>query len=257
MIYHSKKNYVKVAMILAAGFGTRLGSITEQIPKALVKLNGVSILDRCIGKILQLDSISKIIINTHYKADQIKTHLEKYQNDKIPIILSEEEQILETGGGIMNAMHNIACESFVIMNVDILLLDKITNSLQKLIEFWDPEKMDALLLLVDKNRVKDYIGTQFNGDFNLNAAGKIFHSQDSNDLVYIGAAILSPAFFKDQVIGKFPLSKILFQSNEYTCNQYKYYGMLLPETSIWFDIGTPETLDIAAKHLLLKNEIFF
>jgi MurNAc alpha-1-phosphate uridylyltransferase len=109
------------AMILAAGRGTRLQALTENTPKALVKAGGMSMLERLILK-MKVQGVDEIIINVHHLADKIISFLEQkdYQNVRIHVS-DEREELLETGGGILNAAELLkGDEAFIVHNVDIL-----------------------------------------------------------------------------------------------------------------------------------------
>ena len=106
------------AMILAAGFGKRLGDITENKPKPLVQVQGKCLIDHHIEKLL-FAKIKQITINTHYLAEQIANHVTSKYSDSADISIVYEKEILGTGGGILNATKNFGSEDFVVINSDI------------------------------------------------------------------------------------------------------------------------------------------
>ena len=109
------------AFILAAGLGTRLAPLTLDKPKALVELKGVTLLERAIRKVNELE-VSEIIINIHHYGDQIVEFLKSKKNFNLPISLSDERgQLLDTGGAILKAKHLLGNEEpFLLYNVDVL-----------------------------------------------------------------------------------------------------------------------------------------
>ena len=108
------------AFILAAGLGTRLAPITLDRPKALVELKGITLLERAIRKVNELE-VSEIIINIHHFGDQILEFLRSKQNFNLPITISDERnQLLDTGGAILNARQLLENEPFLLYNVDVL-----------------------------------------------------------------------------------------------------------------------------------------
>ena len=107
------------AMILAAGLGTRLKPVTEYTPKALVKLNGVTLLEIAIRKLID-NNFRKIIINVHHFADQIKEFLEANTFAADIIISDESNLLLDTGGGIKFAKKYFDNTPVLIHNVDII-----------------------------------------------------------------------------------------------------------------------------------------
>jgi NDP-sugar pyrophosphorylase family protein len=109
------------AFILAAGLGTRLAPLTLDRPKALVELKGITLLERAIRKVNELE-VSEIIINIHHFGDQIVEFLKSKQSFNLPISVSDERgQLLDTGGAILKAKHLLGNEEpFLLYNVDVL-----------------------------------------------------------------------------------------------------------------------------------------
>ena len=108
---------INTALILCAGFGKRLNPITLNQPKALLKLKNVTLLENTINLIKEL-GIEKIILNTFHLKHQIKTYLNENKFDISIDIIEEGEQILDTGGGIMNMINSSTEENFLIFNPD-------------------------------------------------------------------------------------------------------------------------------------------
>lgn len=108
------------AMILAAGFGTRLRPLTNEIPKALVKIAGKPMLERTIHR-LQAAGVTDIIINTHHCADQVHHFLQNAPFPGLTIAISQEEKILDTGGGLKKAQFFFTDDRpFILHNVDVV-----------------------------------------------------------------------------------------------------------------------------------------
>lgn len=131
------------AMIFAAGLGTRLYPLTENKPKALVTINGVSLIEMVIKRLSEI-SVSEIVVNVHHFSNMLKASLpffsEKY---KIPIVISDETSFLsDTGGGLEKAQFLLQnCDAVLIHNVDI-----ITNmNLKKLVDEYWKSGADAML----------------------------------------------------------------------------------------------------------------
>src|SRR5436309_1399840 len=107
------------AMILAAGLGTRLRPLTLTSPKALVKINGVPMIEFVLKKLIEI-GIKEIVINTHHFAEQIEKYFTE-NNFPVKINFVYEKKILGTGGGIKNASRYLKdTDDFLIHNVDIL-----------------------------------------------------------------------------------------------------------------------------------------
>jgi NDP-sugar pyrophosphorylase family protein len=108
------------AIILAAGYGTRLKPLTDNLPKALVPVAGVPQLQVAIKRCLQ-EGFDEIGINLHHHADLIKTYLHQHHHFGASITLSQEESILGTGGGIKQLLMQFpATEPVPVINVDVL-----------------------------------------------------------------------------------------------------------------------------------------
>lgn len=242
--------YPTTGMILAAGFGTRLQSVLFDKPKPLAELKpNLAVLDVAVQSFLKMWQIKEIVINTHYQSQQIKEYLTRYSDALKPIIISEEKEILETGGGILKAMEECAYGTYFIRNADAVFVDRNHNILDFLSCAWNDKAMDALLLLVPITRFIDH-----KGDFFLTDNGKIISTENENNVIYTGLSIISPRFFYGYTVHKFPLSKILFSSTRESLDTSRIFGVMLPETSMWYDIGTPEALANIQEYIQLYSD---
>ena len=202
---------VKTAFILCAGLGKRLNPITLETPKPLLKLNDKTMLEKCINMIWAL-GIKKIFLNTFHLGNQISEFI---KNKKFPIdiqIINDGNEILNTGGGILNMIKNSQDENFIIFNPDTLwglnYLDEI-NNMQNL---YFSNNLENILLCVKKNLSFD---KNLKGDFNL-----INHSlrkNKDNDFIFIGCQILNKSLFNSYKLCNFSISEIwdeLLNKNE-------------------------------------------
>jgi len=202
---------VKTAFILCAGLGKRLIPMTLETPKPLLKLNDKTMLEKCINMILAL-GIKKIFLNTFHLGNQISEFI---KNKKFPIdiqIINDGNEILNTGGGILNMIKNSQDENFIIFNPDTLwglnYLDEI-NNMQNL---YFSNNLENILLCVKKNLSFD---KNLKGDFNL-----INHSlrkNKDNDFIFIGCQILNKSLFNSYKLCNFSISEIwdeLLNKNE-------------------------------------------
>jgi N-acetyl-alpha-D-muramate 1-phosphate uridylyltransferase len=231
-----KNNKPTKALVLAAGFGSRLKPLTDHTPKSLVEVGGRPMIDRVIDQIKE-QGIADIIVNTHYLADKIQDHLAKRTDVKITI--SHEPDILETGGGVLNVMQNIANEPLLVVSSDNILGGKY-NAIAQVLEEWNPEQMDFLVALKDKKNVSTYAGS---GDYSLTAEGKLSYA-DPKDFIFVGAYIVKPQFFNGWSFGKFRIPDVIAKAANTNAN--RSYGTVT--TSDWLDIGTPEFLKIANEY---------
>lgn len=232
---YSKNNKPTKALVLAAGFGSRLKPLTDHTPKSLVEVGGKPMIDRVIDQIKE-QGINDIIVNTHYLANKIHDHLAKRGDVKITI--SHEPEILETGGGVLNVMQNIANEPLLVVSSDNVLGGEY-NAIAQVLDEWNSEEMDFLVALKNKQGVLTYNGV---GDYSLTQEGKLSYS-DPKEFIFVGAYIVKPEFFSGWQLSKFRIPDVIARVAN---NTNKNYGTII--TSDWFDIGTPEFLKIANRY---------
>tara|TARA_B100000242_G_scaffold116693_1_gene81462 strand:- start:243 stop:932 length:690 start_codon:yes stop_codon:yes gene_type:complete len=202
---------VKTAFILCAGLGKRLNPMTLETPKPLLKLNDKTMLEKCINMILEL-GIKKIFLNTFHLGNQISEFI---KNKKFPIdiqIINDGNEILNTGGGILNMIKNSQDENFIIFNPDTLwglnYLDEI-NNMQNL---YFSNNLENILLCVKKNLSFD---KNLKGDFNL--INYSLRKNKDNDFIFIGCQILNKSLFNSYKLCNFSISEIwdeLLNKNE-------------------------------------------
>jgi len=130
-------------MVLAAGLGTRLRPVTETIPKPLVEIDDRTLIDHAIDR-LASTGVERVVVNIHYKAAMMAAHLSR--RDRPQIELSEEAELLDTGGGVAQALP-LLDETFFVVNGDVFWLDSKDSALLRLAGAFDPADMDAVLLL--------------------------------------------------------------------------------------------------------------
>ena len=231
---------IKKAMILAAGFGKRIYPLTLKNPKPLLKIGNETLLSNAL-KFLELFGVKQAVINVHYLREQIVEYIDKSQFNLIINIVNEKDKILDTGGGVLNAIQHFSNEPFLIINPDTIWNSHYLEEL-KLIEklFFENEKDKCSLLVVNKKKSFDQ---SFKGDFSLE--NNLINRKDKNNLnyIYTGLQIVKPEVFFSLDTKIFSINKIwdkLIESNE-------LYGM---ESNI--DFLHVSTLDIY-KSLLEKK----
>ena len=193
---------IKTAIILCAGLGKRLNPITLSTPKPLLKLNDKTMLEVCINLIMKL-GVQKVFINTFHLSDQIFRFIE---NKDFPIniqIIKEENEILNTGGGILNLINYSDDDDFIIFNPDTLWHQDYLNEITQMQNFYFSNKLNNILLLSNKDLSFD---KNFIGDFTLK--NNLLKKNEKNDLIYIGCQILNRSLFKDYKVSNFSISKI-------------------------------------------------
>ncbi|MEP3916810.1 MAG: nucleotidyltransferase family protein, partial [Parasphingorhabdus sp.] len=192
---------VDAAMIMAAGLGTRMRPLTESRPKPLVEVGGKAMIDHCLEKLVEA-GIQKAVVNVHYLADAMEAHLAASEYPIEFQISDERKQLMETGGGLVQAQPLIEQANFLCINSDNLWTDGPTNSLQRLVQAWHEEQMDALLLLVPKDAAHNYQGA---GDFHLDDQNRISRRLPGRQapLIYSGIQLISKRLLRDAPSGPF------------------------------------------------------
>tara|TARA_B100001029_G_C15036417_1_gene440444 strand:+ start:290 stop:988 length:699 start_codon:yes stop_codon:yes gene_type:complete len=221
---------IKKAIILGAGFGKRMYPITNKIPKPLIKINGVSLLEYSIKFLISL-GVKHIVINAHYLHKDIVNFIKRNKfSSKINVII-EKGKILNTGGGVFNASRKFKNQIFYVINPDTIWTKAYKKEFKKLVRSYMKNKKSTMLL-VSKNKSFD---TSFKGDFCLNSNNQITR-QKKNEFIFTGAQIIRRSIFKKRKIEPFSMNKVwdeLIKRKElngviskqkfYHINNYKIY----------------------------------
>ena len=216
---------VDQAMIMAAGFGTRMMPLTKSIPKPMININGKSLIENILEK-LHGSNICKIIINTHYLSNILSEHVSNLKVAKnLDIIFVHEEKILDSGGGVVNALSLFDNKPFFRINSDIYWED---NSIIENLNTNFDLSFDGLLGIIDK---KSFIGYNGNGDFSL-IQDKFLKIDDTDkQYVFSSVAIFSPKLFANLENKNFTLfGDYIFK--------YKKNGEGILENIYGLDLGT-------------------
>jgi len=193
---------INTALILCAGYGKRLNPLTLSEPKPLLRINETSVLENCVNLIESL-GIKKVILNTFYLKDKIKDFIEK-KNFNLDIeIVDDGQNILNTGGGILNMINSSIESNFLIFNPDTIWTKNYTKYINDMEKFYFSNQIKNILLLVNKNLSFD---KKLKGDFNL-VENKI-KLDDQNNLIFTGCQIINRDLFKYHSIQNFPISEV-------------------------------------------------
>ena len=202
------------AMILCAGFGKRLQPLTFQRPKPLLEIDNHTLLSNTIN-FLEKFGIRQVVINIHYLGEQIVDYIKKKNLSLDITIVKEEEKILDTGGGVLNAIEHFSKEPFLIINPDTIWNSSYLKELKIMHEnFISNKKSKCLILVVDKSKSFD---EKLKGDFNLK--NNLIDRKDKNNLKYIytGLQIMNPEVFSKFNEKVFSINKVwdkLIDNNE-------------------------------------------
>ena len=193
---------IKSALILCAGYGKRLQPITNDIPKPLLNIKNINLLDNSL-KFIQSIGIKKIKINTFYLGDKIQNYIESKNYPLNIDVVSDGEKILDTGGGIFNLIKQSDDEDFLILNPDTLWNSNYINTFNEMEKYYFKNKLKNLLMVVNKDKSFD---TRFKGDFSLNK--NKLTKKIENDFIYTGCQIISKKVFQNINSNIFSISEI-------------------------------------------------
>jgi MurNAc alpha-1-phosphate uridylyltransferase len=226
----------KSAMVLAAGFGARMRPLTDSMPKPLVKVAGKALLDHVLDRLSDA-GVERAVVNVHYLADQMVQHLAARTRPQI-VISDERGLLLDTGGGVVKALPELGNAPFYHLNSDTIWIDGGKPNLTRLAEAFDPQTMDALLLLAPTAGSIGYAGR---GDFAFATDG-ILRARAEREVapfVYAGAAILQPSLFAGAPQGPFSLTTLFTRA----AAAGRLAGLRLE--GLWMHVGTPDAIAAA------------
>ena len=232
---------IRQGMVLAAGLGTRMRPITDTIPKPLVKIAGKPLIDYALDT-LKAAGCEKTVVNVHWFADQMETHLATYPGMEI-VISDERGELLNSGGGLAKGLKLLAPGPAYVMNADLFWVgeawDELT-SLERLAGFFNPETMDMAMLCV---RLADTTGHDGKVDFAMGGKGELVRYRPvdgkmpaGEGVVYAGAIVMDSRLLADAPEGAFNLN--IYFDRAIAAN--RLYGLILD--GHWVTAGTPEAI---------------
>lgn len=211
-------------MLLAAGRGERLRPLTDERPKPLLEVRGQSLIERHL-QTLRDAGITIVVINLGWLGDQIVRRVGSGSRYGLEVVYSPEgDNILETGGGIHNALPLLGADPFFVVNADIFTDMPLPRKALA-------EGMQGHLVMVPQPEYRPH------GDFDLRDG--LVRNGDQPSLTFSGVAIYRPEFFAGCEAGRFPLAPMLREAAD--------AGQLSGEvySGTWMDVGTPERLRAA------------
>ncbi len=232
------------AMLFAAGLGTRLQPFTNHHPKALAVVNEQTLLQRNI-EYLKANGIDELVINTHHFADQIQEFLKDHDDFGLKIHVIYEPNVLETGGGLLNAKSFFE-DDFVVMNVDILT----DFPLRKLIDFH--QKYQPLVSLAVSNRSSSRKllfteGMRLEGWRNLVTGEEIIDNPKLklNEFAFSGIHVINPKLFD-----------LIIEKDKFSIMQ-AYMRLMGQENILGYDHSGNNLIDVGKPESILEAEKIF
>jgi N-acetyl-alpha-D-muramate 1-phosphate uridylyltransferase len=192
------------------------------------------LLDHTLDR-LKAAGVVRVVVNVHYFADALEAYLASHV-DGLDIIVSDERaQLMETGGGLMQAKDLIPDDPFICVNSDNIWVDGPTDALNLLAARWDDDAMDALLLVIPHARANNNSGR---GDFHLDAGGRLSRRKHGRvaPFVYSGVQMISKRMLVDAPAG--PFSTNIFWDRAMA--KGRCFGLV--HQGLWFDVGTPQAI---------------
>ena len=228
------------AMVMAAGMGKRMRPLTASQPKPLVRVAGKPLIDYALDRLADA-GVGQVVVNVHYLADALEAHLADRTVPQITIS-DERAQLLETGGGMVNAQDQLA-DPFFCLNADNIWLDGPRSAFHDLSARWDPDAMDALLLVVPHSRAINFTGQ---GDFHMDGIGRLSRRVTGRvaPFIYTGIQLLSHRLLRDAPTGKFSTNVLWSRAIE----EGRLFGTSF--TGQWFEVGTPDAIGPTEQALL-------
>lgn len=234
---------IKRAMVMAAGKGTRMRPLTDTMPKPLVPFAGKPLIDHVLDR-LDEAGIEEAVVNVHHFADMLEAHLAARTRGPRILLSDERTELLDTGGGTKKALALLGEEPIVTFNSDSVWVEGLGSNLRNLIDAFDPERMDALLMIADAARTIGYVGR---GDFTMDPVGALARrvSATTAPFVFAGVQVVSPALFAEGPDGPFSTNLIWDRLIE----KGRLFGHRM--TGVWMHVGAPD--DLAEAEAFLRD----
>jgi N-acetyl-alpha-D-muramate 1-phosphate uridylyltransferase len=230
---HLSPRSPKTAIVLAAGLGKRMLPITATMPKPLVRVGGRTLIDFALDRLGEA-GIETVVVNVHHFADMLEAHLRTRELPQV-VVSDEREAVLETGGGVKKALPLLGQEPFITFNSDSIWIEGSQPNLPRLIEAWDPERMDILMLVAPSDTSVGYEGR---GDFSMNPNGRLRRRREGETVpfVYAGVAIVKPELVAGTPDGPFSANHFYDRA----IKRDRLYGLRLDGQ--WLHVGEPQAI---------------
>jgi MurNAc alpha-1-phosphate uridylyltransferase len=220
---------------------------SANIPKPLVKLNGKALIDHVLDRLAET-GIECVVVNVHHKADLIEAHLKGRRRPALEIS-DERGNLLDTGGGVKKALPRLGKGTFLIHNADSVWIEGVGSNLRRLMQAWDDERMDCLMMLA---LASHSVGYQGRGDFAFESDGRIRRRRVEQEMVpfaFTGVSLAHPRLFESSPEGAFSLNVVWNTA----IAAGRAYGLRMEGT--WMHVGNPEALAQAEQQLAREIHI--
>lgn len=224
-------------LIFAAGLGTRMGVLTRDRPKPLIEVAGRSLLDHALA-LADAVPLRRIVVNAHYLPEQILAHLAPRPDIAVSI---ETPVLLDTGGGLRHAAPLMGRDTVYTLNSDAVWTG--SNPLKMLASHWNPDRMEALMLMLPRATATGYLGR---GDFIMNDEGQLTRGPGA---VYSGAQIIRTDLLNQIEEHSFSINRLWSRMEE----RGTLYGVMHPGG--WCDVGRPEGIALAESLLAEQADV--
>ncbi len=221
---------ITTAMVLAAGLGRRMRPLTADTPKPLVAVAGRTLLDRVLDRLVA-GGVERAVVNVHYLGDQVIDAMATRGVPRIEIS-DERGELLDTGGGIANALPLLGDGPFFVHNSDSIWIEGPENNLARMQRYWDDARMDCLMLLAMTTTSTGYAGR---GDFAMDPQGQLSRRGEHGvvPFVFTGVSIAHPRLFEGAPQGAFSLNQLWDRA----MTAGRLYGLRLEGR--WMHVGSP------------------
>lgn len=235
----------RTAMLLAAGLGTRMRPLTDRTPKPLLPLGGRPLIDHALDRLAEA-GVQTVVVNAHWRADQIEAHLLARSHSPPRTVLRREEALLETGGGVKAALDLLGPDPFYVVNGDAFWLDGPRSALQRLAASFAAAEVDGVLLVQRTFQVHAEVGL---GDFVVDKWGGLRRRAEREvaPYIYAGLQLISPNLLAGTPEGAFSMNRAW--DTAMANNRLR----AVVHDGLWFHLSTPT--DLAEAESILQAQL--
>ena len=225
---------VNRGMVLAAGLGQRMRPLTNDTAKPLLTLRGRTLLDHALDR-LAAAGVTEAVVNAHWRAEKVAAALTSRAGQPPVTRLQLEPELLETGGGVRQALPRLGSAPFVVANGDAFWLDGPEPAVTRLARAFDPARMDAILLVIRTAGLEGEVGR---GDFHMDPLGRLRRPRPGEVVPYLfgGVQVMAPGLVAPEPMGRFSLNRCFDKA----IAAGRLYGLV--HDGLWFHLSTPPDL---------------